>query len=320
MPTRTHTKLLLGVVAALATLPQTACTSRKSEPEPIQFERQEWQFGPSAGSKLITEHYVISTTIKDEVLLDAIPDFMESAYARYVKLLPPLQTPDKRMRVYLFAERIEWEAFTRKLTGSRSQLYLQVRNGGYSERGVAVIEYVAHQVTFPLLAHEGFHQYLFHHVSHDVPAWLNEGFAVLCEGQRWGAAKVQSFDPWFNPRRRNAVEHAVATNRLHSLRKLLETHPGQVIQETSRAVSTYYAQVWALVLFLREGEDGKYDADFQRLLDKLHEVDLEQYARAAHIWSERGTFNFGEALFRTFISEDLDTVEQEYFEFLRQRF
>lgn len=41
---------------------------------------------------------------------------------------------------------------------------------------------------------------------------------------------------------------------------------------------------------------------------------------AAHIRSDRRSFNFGEALFRNFISEDVDTVEREYFDFMVRRF
>lgn len=295
------------------------CTQSKPR-EPVAFEREDWRFARRTGQKLTTEHYAIHTTLADNVLVDALPDFVEAAYAHYTSLVPPQRPPAGPMPVYLFVSRPEWEAFTRRFTGSRAPLFLKVRNGGYSERGTSVIEYVTHDVTFPLFAHEGFHQYLHHCVNTRIPAWLNEGLAVYCEGQRWGNVGLQSFDPWFNPTRRNALNEALASNRLYSLRQLLETHPGQVIDGNTQGVSTYYAQVWALVLFLQEGADGKYAPAFRRLLDQLGSVDVEQFARASHIWSERASFNFGEALFQTFISEDLDTVQSEYLAFVRARF
>ena len=98
------------------------------------------------------------------------------------------------------------------------------------------------------------------------------------------------------------------------------TDAGRIIGGTNRAVGTYYAQLWALMLFLREGADGRYAADFQRLLKTLGEGNLESYARAAHIWSQHAAPNFGEDLFRSFISEDLDAVQREYQAFMRQRF
>ncbi|MCK4341534.1 MAG: hypothetical protein KAY37_07425 [Phycisphaerae bacterium] len=315
---------LFAPVLGFVLLILSGCHAPGPVREPVPFESEPWKFGPAQGRKLTTEHYAIYTTMRDQMLLDALPDFVEAAYENYRQLLPPAHEPTQRMKVYLFVSRGHWVAFTRKYTGSRAKAFLRVRNGGYSERGVSVIEYVAHQITFPIFAHEGFHQYLYHHVNTRIPAWLNEGLAVCCEGQRWGNYKgeygVKEFDPWYNPSRRNVLAQALISNHLHSLRKLLETHPGEVIEGSSKSINTYYAQVWALILFLREGADGKYAADFERMLDKLDEVELEQYARAAHIWSEQETFNFGEALFRNFITEDLKTFEREYFAFMRARF
>ncbi len=305
--------------AALLVLLLNGCATPSGR-KPAQFDIQPWTFGKSAGHKIVTEHYEIYTTLDHRVLLEALPDFVAAAYARYREVIPPVRQAEGRMQVYLFATRPQWEAFTRRFTGSRAAKFLKVRNGGYSERGVSVIEYVSHDVTFPLFAHEGFHQYLFHHLNTRIPPWLNEGLAVYCEGQRWGADKLEKFDPWFNPSRRNALAEALALNRLHALRKLLETDAGRMIESSNRSIATYYAQVWALVLFLEEGAGGKYRESFHRLRTALAQDGAEQHARVAHIWSERSAFNFGEALFRSFISEDLETVQQEYFDFMHGRF
>jgi len=307
-----------AVLMLAAALLATGCVEKRVKP--VAYETEAWSFGSSPGYKMTTEHYQIYTTLQDSMLVEALPQFVEAAYANYTKLLPPQKPLEKRMDVLLFVRRGEWERFTRRLAGPRrASLLLKVRYGGYSERGVSVIEYVRHDVTFPLFAHEGFHQYLYHQVNAQVPAWLNEGLAVCAEGQRWGSHGVQEFDPWFNPKRRNQLVEALQKDRLHPLSRLLSTNAGEVIQETSTAVSTYYAQLWALILFLREGAGGKYAAGFQRLLDTLHDVDLEQYAKASHIWSDR-PFNFGEDVFRNFISDDLDTVETEYVAFMREKF
>ncbi|MBK9120938.1 MAG: hypothetical protein IPM18_15260 [Phycisphaerales bacterium] len=283
----------------------------------VQYTQSEWNFGGRAGTKLVTEHYEVYTTLRDETLLAAIPDFVEAAYAQYQSIVPPGRDHTRRMPVFLFAARDEWETFTRRLTGERARIYLNVRNGGFSENGVTVIEYTTHATTFPLLSHEGWHQYLHLHVQPRVPAWLNEGLAVYCEGQRWTRTRLKAFDPRFNPARRNALLEAVSAQQLHPLRYLLETNPGVVVQGDSKDVRAYYAQVWALVMFLQEGMDGKYADRFLALLAALGEPDLERRARTAHIWSDRPQFGYGEALFRSFISEDLDTVAQEYEEYLR---
>ena len=307
------------LAAALLGVLLTGCAAQPGR-KAVQFDIQPWTFGKSPGHKVVTDHYEIYTTLDHRVLLEALPDFVEAAHTHYHELLPPARDAEGRMKVYMFATRPQWEAFTKRFTGSRAAKFLRVRNGGYSERGVSVIEYVSHDVTFPLFSHEGFHQYLYHHVNTRVPPWLNEGLAVCCEGQRWGSDRLDKFDPWFNPSRRNALAEALALNRLHALRMLLETDAGRVIESSDRSVATYYAQVWALVLFLQEGAGGKYRGSFERLLTALTQDGAEPHARAAHIWSDRSAYNFGEALFRSFISDDLDAVQQEYFDFMRDRF
>jgi len=307
------------VCCALVLGALSGCATQRS-PTKVSYESEAWKFGDAEGTKLTTEHYEIYTTLRDPVLIQALPAFVEGAYEQYTRLIPPVRTPEERMKVYLFASRGQWAAFTRELTGSRARIFLQVRNGGYSERGVSVIQYVTHSVTFPLFAHEGWHQYLYHCVNTKVPAWLNEGLAVICEGQRWDQHGLKEFDPWYNPLRRNDLSQALIANRLYPLRRLLETHAGEVIQGSTQGVATYYAQLWALILFLREGQHGKYAASFNRMLADLATPQAEQRARTSHIWSERSAFNFGEALFRAYISEELEAVEQEYFAFLRERF
>lgn len=311
----------LPALAALAGA-LAGCAAGQPEPAPVSYQTETWEFARTPGHKLVTEHYEIYTTLNHPVLLDALPGFVEAAFARCQALLPPggAPAPAGRMRIYLFASRGQWEAFTRRFTGPRAATFLKVRNGGYSERGVTVIEYVASDVTFPLLAHEGFHQYVHHYLAVPLPAWLNEGLAVWCEGQRWGLRGLKAFEPGFNPRRHNDLAQALQTGRLHPLRDLLETHAGEVIDGSSRAVLTYYAQLWALMLFLQEGAEGRYAAGFARLLAAARTGDLEAHARAAHIWSEGAGYNYGEALFRSFISEELDAVEREYRAFMRARF
>lgn len=306
--------LIGGIVLALS-----GCVASKPRP-PVEFQSEPWTFAQVPGFKLTSAHYVVHTTLRDPVLREALPGFVEAAYENYTRLVPPARTPPERMQVFLFAGRHQWEAFTRRFTGPRAATFLQVRNGGYSERGVSVIQYVSHEVTFPLFAHEGFHQYLFKCVPTPVPPWVHEGLAVCCEGQRWDDHGIREFDPWYNPSRRNELAAALIGDYLHPLRRLLETDAGHIISGSNRSVGAYYGQVWALVLFLREGEGGKYAAGFQRLLASLSAADAEQSARAAHIWSDQRDFNYGRDLFCNFISADLETVEREYVAFMRARF
>jgi hypothetical protein len=308
------------VTVGLLLLTLTACQRESTLVPEVAYQRQPWSFGPLEGQQLTTDHYVIRTTLQDDALIEALPSFVEASYQYYQSLAPAAHPPEDPMQVYLFARREEWSAFTERFVGDQAETYLKVRNGGYSRDGVSVIQYVAHAATFSLFAHEGWHQYLSECVPNPVPAWINEGIAVMCEGQRWSSFEGQyglsSFDPWHNPARRNTLIEAYMDDRLMPLQQLLETHPGEVIVETSRTVRMYYAQVWALVMFLQHGAEGKYAAGFHELTHAFRDPDLLRKAAAVHIWSENGDLNLGEALFHLYISEDISAVEAEYHDFI----
>jgi len=312
---------LLVALAAGALLVGGCAGPRKANPvlTDVPFQTEAWQYAGQAGRRITSEHYEIYTTLTDRMLLEALPQVLESAYRFYRELVPAARQPERPMPVYLFARRGEWAHFTRQFGPHRARTLLKVRRGGYMERGITVAEYVSHAVTFPLLTHEGFHQFLFHCAHPRVPAWLNEGLAVLCEGQRWGSTGLAEFDPWYNPQRRNTLAEVLLRDELFSLDELLRINAGHVVGGSSYKISAYYGQVWALMLFLREGEEGKYAEGFARLLAALGSSDLENYARAYHVQSPRRSYNFGRDLFCNFISDDLETVEREYQTFMRQR-
>jgi len=311
----------LALLASLAVFPVllTGCAATRDLPPPAAYQSEPWKFGRHSGSKLITTHYEIYTTLTDPQQIEMIPDLVERAYEFYQQLVPPIHEPSERMTVYLLATRNQWATATAHLTGARAEIFLRVRNGGFSDGGVSVIQYVEPSVTGPLLAHEGFHQYLHCCVGPAVPAWLNEGLAVVCEGQRWTATRLREFDPYFNLTRQSRLAEAVNRDRLFPLEELLRTHAGNVVQGTSTQVGTYYAQLWALMLFLKEGENGKYAAGFERLRRDLATPAAAQRLRAEQIWAEDGQITPGEALFRSYICDDLPTFEREYMAYLQSR-
>lgn len=286
----------------------------------VPYQQADWEYRGRPGTKLTTPHYVIYTTLREPRLVGWLPQTMETALRLYEELIPPVKTAsERRMPVYLFAAREEFEDFTRRTFGPRAELLTKVRNGGYMERGVTVIEYTAHPVTFPVLTHEGFHQYLYHRASPKIPAWLNEGLAVACEGQRWGTGGLRAFDKWFNPARRNNLAEALVRDETFDLSELLQMNAGHVVGGRGRDIRTYYAQVWLLALFLQEADDGRYADDFARLLATVGRQDLTMHARAAHVADGSRPFSFGRELFRAFFSDDLEAVGREYQAFMRAR-
>lgn len=315
--------LLIGVgvcVSGLALLSGCATESRGfAAVRDVEYQTDDWTFQESAGTKITTKHYEIYTTLREPYLVNALPSAMESAYLFYRALVPAAVEPTEKMPVYLFATRGHFAHYTRQSFGLRAQLLLKVRGGGYSEKGKSVIEYVAHQIAFPVVAHEGMHQYIYHCVNKRIPAWLNEGLSVLCEGQRWDNRGLVEFDPYYNPLRRNALAEVLLRNKQFSLADLLKSNAGHVVGGSSTEVDAFYGQVWALMLFLRDGEEGKYRDGLTRMLIALGAEDIESFAQAAHATSKREQYEFGQALFAAFISDDLDGVGREFERFMKEK-
>jgi hypothetical protein len=299
---------LIGLLAAAS----TGCQL----PSVVRFTMQPWTYAGAPGYQLQTDHYDIYTTVKDKELVAMFPTVVETAFTYYTTLVPPSRTPPARMPMYLFATRGEWLDFTQRTFSPERAKRLALVRGGYSEQGVAVIQYQSNAVTFVLLPHEGFHQYMYHYVTERIPAWINEGLAVCCEGQRWDGPRV-TFDPWANPKRRNVLAER-ARDRLIPLAQLLRIDAGEALAGPASMIDTYYAQVWALVMFLREGEGGKYAASWQRLLTKLDDPNLERSAMAASISDTSSEYDFGTGVLRAFIARDLGALEVEYVQFCRE--
>lgn len=274
--------------------------SATDSPLPI-VEQTDWQYGQSAGRRILTPHYELYTTVTDANLLAALPRALESAFASYQSLQPDAAAPTRRMPVFLFLRREEWEHFTKAFAGPRAALLLKIRAGGYMERGVTVVEYLSHQTTFPILAHEGLHQYLHHTLNRTAPAWLNEGLATQFEGQRFSRQGAIEFDARLNPLRRNALAEALVRDELLPLPELLTINAGHVVGGATRRIATYYAQLWGLLLYLREGAEGRH-------LDGMH---------AALAALRRGESQGGAALFRAHIADDLEAFDAEFRAFLR---
>jgi hypothetical protein len=95
------------------------CATGGWERPPAEFtERSLGLRTARRATSLTTAHYEILTTVEDETLRSALPDFVEAAYARYQELVPATERPGRAdAGVYFFARRNEWEAFTRRFTG-----------------------------------------------------------------------------------------------------------------------------------------------------------------------------------------------------------
>jgi len=303
---------------AIPVLPLLAgCEKREAAP-PVHFEREEWNYHGAKGSKLTSEHYSLRTTCMSKGFVDALPGFMESCWTAYEKLVPGKGT-GKPCESYLFGTRRQWERFTEEFAPDRAETYKKIRSGGYSERGLTVSHYDTQRSTLSVLAHEGLHQYL--DVTHgkDIPAWLNEGLACYFESFDLDADNRPAFQPERNSLRSPGLREALQGKSLIPLKEILGTHAGIEVQKRAAHVRNYYAQEWSLVVFLmRDDKGNSYRSGFRQLLDELGTEAMTRKARALMAADTNGDMSSGEAVFRAYVSDDLDGFQTEYEAYLYQ--
>jgi len=286
---------------------------------PMLVEREPWDLGPIKGVVLRTAHYRLHTTCTDPHLLDALPKVIEGSYAAYRDLLPAREPDSFPWTSFLFVNRSQWESYTKKRTGERANTYLRIRSGGYEENGVTVSHYSRRGPTLSVMAHEGLHQYLTMTNRRGLPAWLNEGLACQFEAFELNAEGWPTFDARKNMMRKRHLRETLRAGQLYKLPELLATDAGKALRSGEERSRTYYAQVWSLVLFLRDDSlSNVYHIGFERLLAELgtpQMIDLAARYRTAAAATDNMQISQEEAVFRYYITHDLETFAKKYEEF-----
>lgn len=275
-----------------------------------------------SGLVIRTTHYVIFTTLTDPLMLRQTPAFLESAFTEYQnQLLQPLRNTEP-FKVYLFANRQQWQDFTQTFTGSYAPVYLKIQQGAYVHQGVCVAYDIGRKQTFSVLGHEGWHQFNQQLFQYRLPSWLDEGCATLFETCRFQQGRFV-FEPPDNMLRLGTLKYALESNQIISLRQLLTSDPGQyIISANDQAPAIFYAQVYALVRFLREDGYGRRLAAYRRLLQDAVEGRWPLEANLLLIAADRRVAlttdwnaTVGSMLFKAYIGEEIENLEREYLKF-----
>jgi len=280
-------------------------------------------FGP--GLRLQTEHYLIYTTVLDPRLLAQVPDLMESAHCAYNAQLSDPIRPRTHSGVYLFADRSQWEAFTRAITGPHAALFLRIQEGAYCFNGSCVAYDIGLQRTLAALAHEGWHQFVNRHFAFRLPSWLDEGMAMMFEAFVREDGRIR-FEPAVNAYRIEPLSRTMVRGDLIPLDPLLTTSPGEVMAtDPSERVQTLYGQAYALIRFLREADGGRHRDGFRRLLNDGLKGRWPLDPHALTVATDRNVpktvrWNrvVGRQLFEYYVTDDLDGIERQYLAFCAQ--
>lgn len=266
-----------GVLAAPA---RASDTSERTGPA---FTRQAWTLPSEDGQAadgwvLASDNYRVFTTAGARIA-DRLPVFLESALQHYTSSLLPLPMPRAPMETYFLGTRGQWERVTQRLMGNDAGIYLRIDRGGYSARGRSVFYDIGPRDTFLIAAHESWHQYTQSTFEETLPLAIEEGIATYMEGYRWtGPDRTNAeFLPWRNFERFGQLRDAVAGQELLSLQDLLITSPQDLLaREGSQAALRYYAQVWAMIHFLVEGDGGVHKPALVAMIRDAHEGKLSQ--------------------------------------------
>lgn len=240
--------------------------------------------GVADGVVLATRNYRIHSSLRDRSLRQILPAFCEAAFEHYRTAIVDLPLPAEPMRTYIFGARSEWNRFTeRKLPAGESAAMLRLRRGAYTAGGEVVLHDLGRTDTLFLTAHEGWHQYTQSVFREPLPVWLEEGIATYMEGHRFDSAGgTATFIPWRNLERYGELRARGRRGELLATPDLFDRSPQSLLEGGGRQLLTYYAQLWVLVHFLMEGEEGRYRPALHQLLEDAVEGRIsERLARHA---------------------------------------
>ena len=258
---------------AAGALPASLATS------PVVATRS-WTWESTNGIEVETRHWSIKSSLRSANFLGSLPGFYEAALANYRTGLVPLPEPPQRMEACLFGTREEWARYTQHRLGDDAATYLKMGRGGFTTAGEAVLYDIGPRDTLAIAAHEGWHQYSQTTFRSALPVWLEEGIACYMEGFRMPpGAPVPTFLPWRNAERYSELRSAFRKGRLPALREFLEGSPQSFLAVSRDAQLAYYAQAWALVHFLREGEGGRWRPRLEAALQQAVRGELPAAAR-----------------------------------------
>ncbi|MFG0257119.1 MAG: DUF1570 domain-containing protein [Phycisphaerales bacterium JB043] len=324
---RARTLLLIAIVASCVAAGCARRSGRGLHPSPASsgvegdsravLSVEEWSFGNARGSMFRTRHYRLYTTEQSAAILSRMPAFLEASLDHYRSALGPLPAPRASLDTYLMDNRTQWTRLTQMLIPDGHEVYQNIQRGGFAINGIGVYFDLGLYDTHAIAAHEGWHQYVQRSFDDPLPVWLNEGVACYMEGFRW-AGDHPVFRPWANVERFDQLRAAIASGELMTLEQLLSATPQELGQYVGTRVLTYYAQVWALVHFLHEGDNEAYSGVLRQLLQDAASGNM---TRVLQLYLDdevvRMRASVGDAVFRAYFGEDLDEISARYEAFVR---
>ena len=153
------------------------------------------------------------------------------------------------------------------------------------------------------LQHEGFHQFANEYLGRQLPLWVNEGLAVYFEQAALikGRLRIGIAEP----HRIAAIQGALEADLAFPIQDLITITSEQWLANLHDPIrgSLQYTQSWSICYFLVHGDNGRYQAAFNRYLEFVAAGRLSDTAfRAAF---QTGNYAALEARWREFVEQEL---------------
>jgi hypothetical protein len=120
------------------------------------------------------------------------------------------------------------------------------------------------QKAWPVIQHEGFHQFAKFVIRGDMPTWLNEGIAVYFQDSLFTGDTY--YTGLISPTRLSRLQAALKANRLKPFKDLTSISHDQW---NRKLVQENYDQAWSIVHYLVHAENGTYQKAFTDYIDAL---------------------------------------------------
>lgn len=224
---------------------------------PVAVKTEQWTWIEKPGVKIQTENYIIYSTLQDPEALNYIAQIMQGGHAIYKQFAPQVIEKGGPLECYIFQARSEWEQFTMRYGGPDAQVYMKIRNGGYTQRDRYVAHYNGRYSTYSVASHEGWHQFAGRNFIGRLPPFMDEGIACMVEELDW----VENLPRWnlsSNQERARQLRSAADSGIIIPLRQLCMMHAGDVVGGDGAKIDAFYAQSWAFARFMWEYEHGRF--------------------------------------------------------------
>jgi hypothetical protein len=255
-------------------------------------------------------NYVIEYATRQDFAKRAA-DEMEQIQALYRHVMPS-QKPIPPCRIKIFDREEEFQAYSGAYGAAAYWSPMQEEIVGYRFEGdklkldskeefTIAEEKNPEDVTFKVLYHEGFHQYMHFFMGRArniyVPSWLNEGMGDYFFGGDWNKGRSK-FTIGINDWRIKTISKAVAKNEHVPLDKIFRYEQHDYYMNAGLC----YAEGWSINYFFQMSDVAKkkgYNTIPQRMMDEL-----------------KGSGNWEKASDKVFAGIDLKKMEEEWKQFV----